>query len=448
MSEPIVAIVGRPNVGKSTFFNRLIGKRQAIVDDKPGVTRDRNYGHAEWCGQQFMLIDTGGYLPTSTNIMDLAIREQVDIAMAEADLLVFVVDAQTGITEIDEQIAGMLRRSEKKVLVAVNKVDDDRLEPEVGQFYNLGLDEPHSVSAMKGRTVGDFLDVMVKYLNEFSPRDEDFDGIKLAVIGKENVGKSSLVNTFLNQTRSIVTNIPGTTRDSIDSVLKYKHRNYLLIDTAGLKKKAKVKENILFYSNLRTFRSIQRADVILYMVDIKEGLSRQDVFLLNEATQQHKGVVLILNKWDLIEKDDKTVNEYTLDIVERLGVMRYIPLIFTSVLTKQRLYKALDLATEVYENLQKKISTADLNNYFAPIIHETTPPATKGKEIKINYITQIRTGFPLFAFYSNHPNLITENYRRFLENKLRERYDFSGVPVILSFRNKNPERTKAQKNVE
>lgn len=442
MTEPIVTIVGRPNVGKSTFFNRLIGSRHAIVDDVPGVTRDRNYGHVEWCGKQFMLIDTGGYLPSASNVIDLAIREQVEIAMTEADVLIFVVDAQTGITEIDEQIAALLRRSEKKVLVVVNKVDDERLEPEVGTFYNLGLDTPYAVSAMKGRTVGDFLDVLIESLNSYAPRDHDFDGIKLAVIGKENVGKSSLVNTLLNQTRSIVTDIPGTTRDSIDSELKYKQKNYLLIDTAGLKKKAKVKENILFYSNLRTFRSIQRADVILFMVDIKDGLSRQDVLLLNEATMQHKGVVLLLNKWDLIEKDDKTINEYTLDIQERLGVMRYIPLIFTSVINKQRLYKALDLATVVYENTQKKVSTADLNNYFRPIIQQTTPPAVKGKEIKINYITQIHAGFPLFAFYSNHPNLITENYKRFLENKLRERYDFSGVPVILSFRRKNPERTK------
>jgi GTP-binding protein len=442
MNEPIVAIVGRPNVGKSTFFNRLIGSRQAIVDDTPGVTRDRNYGHAEWCGRQFMLIDTGGYLPSSSNVMDLAIREQVEIAMSEADVLLFLVDAQTGITETDEQIAALLRRSEKKVLVVVNKVDDERREPDVGEFYNLGLDEPYAVSAMKGRTVGDFLDVLVESFKSYTPQDHVFDGIKLAVIGKENVGKSSFVNTLLNQTRSIVTEIPGTTRDSIDSELKYKQKKYLLIDTAGLKKKAKVKENILFYSNLRTLRSIQRADVVLYMVDIKEGLARQDVLVLNEATQQNKGVVLLLNKWDLIEKDDKTINEYTLDIIERLGVMRYIPLIFTSVINKQRLYKTLDLATTIYHNLHKKVSTADLNNYFGPIIRETTPPATKGKEIKINYITQIRSGFPLFAFYSNHPNLITENYRRFLENKLRDKYDFSGVPVILSFRKKNPERVK------
>lgn len=437
-----MAIIGRPNVGKSTLFNRMIGSRQAIVDDKPGVTRDRNYGHVEWTGQQFVLIDTGGYLPASTEQMDIAIKEQVDLAVDEADILLFVVDAQTGITEIDEQIASMLRKSESKVLVVVNKVDDQRNDPYVGEFYNLGLEEPIPISAMKGRSIGDFLDTLASAIKTVPARDQDFDGIKIAVVGKENVGKSSLVNTLLEQNRSIVTNIPGTTRDSIDSELNYQNKKYLLIDTAGLKKKAKVKENILFYSNLRTFRSIQRADVVVYMVDINEGLSRQDVYLLNEATNQRKGIVLLLNKWDLIEKDHKTINEYTLDIRERLGVLRFIPMMFVSVHNKQRLYKALDLVNTVMEEMTKRIQTSELNNFFGPLIHETTPPAVKGKEIKINYITQLHANFPLFAFYCNHPNLITENYKRFLENKLREQFGFSGVPVILSYRNKNKDGSK------
>ncbi len=440
MSEPIVAIVGRPNVGKSTLFNRMIGSRQAIVDDKPGVTRDRNYGFVEWTGQQFVLIDTGGYLPAATEQMDLAIKEQVDIAMDESDILLFVVDGQTGITEIDEQIAQMLRKSERKVLVVVNKVDDQRNDPYVGEFYNLGLDEPVPISAMKGRSIGDFLDTLSAEIKNVPAQDKDFDGIKMAVVGKENVGKSSLVNTLLEQNRSIVTDIPGTTRDSIDSELNYHNKKYLLIDTAGLKKKAKVKENILFYSNLRTFRSIQRSDVVLYLVDINEGLSRQDVYLLNEAANQRKGIVLLLNKWDLIDKDHKTINEYTLDIRERLGVLRFIPMMFVSVQNKQRLYKALDLVNTVMEEMTKRIATSELNNFFGPLIHETTPPAVKGKEIKINYITQLHAGFPLFAFYCNHPNLITDNYKRFLENKLREKFGFEGVPVILSYRNKNKDR--------
>lgn len=437
MSDPIVAIIGRPNVGKSTLFNRMIGSRHAIVDDMPGVTRDRNYGYVEWAGQQFVLIDTGGYLPAASAQMDVAVKEQVEIAMAESDVLLFVVDAQTGITEIDEQMAQMLRKSERKVLVIVNKVDDQRNDPYVGEFYNLGLNEPVSISAMKGRSIGDFLDILIAAIKNVPARDIDFDGIKMAVVGKENVGKSSLVNTLLEQNRSIVTDIPGTTRDSIDSVLKYQNKKYLLIDTAGLKKKAKVKENILFYSNLRTFRSIQRCDVVLYLIDINDGLSRQDVYLLNEAANQRKGIVLLLNKWDLIEKDHKTINEYTLDIRERLGVLRFIPMMFVSVLNKQRLYKALDLVNTVMIEMTKRISTSELNSFFEPLIHETTPPAVKGKEIKINYITQLHANFPLFAFYCNHPNLITDNYKRFLENKLREKFGFEGVPIILSYRKKN-----------
>ncbi len=437
MSEPIVAIIGRPNVGKSTLFNRLVGSRQAIVDDTPGITRDRNYGIVEWSGQQFMLIDTGGYLPISTNMMDMAIKEQVEIAMDESDILLFTVDAQTGITEIDQQIANMLRKADRKVIVAVNKVDDERNDPDVSEFYNFGLGEPHSLSAMKGRGIGDFLDNILEAIKENPSKETDFDGIKLAIVGKENVGKSSFTNTLLNQNRSIVTDIPGTTRDSIDSVLRYKNENFLLIDTAGLKRKAKVKENVLFYSSLRTFRSIQRADVVFYLVDIKEGISRQDVLILDEATRQRKSIVLLLNKWDLVEKNNSSTKEHTSDVLDRLGVLRFIPMMFVSVLQKQRLFKAIDLAKEVYAESKKQIATSELNKFFGPLIHETSPPAVKGKEIKIKYITQIKTNFPLFAFFCNHPNLITENYKRFLENKLREKYGFKGVPVILSFRKKN-----------
>jgi GTP-binding protein len=361
----------------------------------------------------------------------------VEIAMSESDILLFTVDAQTGVTEIDMQIAQMLRKSDRKVIVVVNKVDDERNEPDVSEFYNLGLDEPVPVSAMKGRGTGDFLDRVMKILNESPVRDIKFSGIKLAIVGKENVGKSSLVNTLLNQNRSIVTAIPGTTRDALDSTLNYQNQEYLIIDTAGLKKKAKIKENVLFYSSLRTFRSIQRADVVMYMVDINDGLSRQDVYFLNEAANQRKGIILLLNKWDLIEKDNTTVKEYQTDIEDRLGVLKFIPMMFVSVKNKQRLYKTLDMATQVYQEMHKHVPTSELNNYFGALIRETTPPAVKGKEIKINYITQIKTEFPLFAFYSNHPNLVTENYKRFLENKLRERYGFIGVPLILSFRRKN-----------
>jgi GTP-binding protein len=436
MTEPIVAIVGRPNVGKSTIFNRLIGQRKAIVDDQPGVTRDRNYGHVTWAGNQFVIIDTGGYMPESEHLIDLAIKEQVDIAITEADAVIFVVDVQTGITDIEEIMAKSLLRSGKDVFLAVNKVDNLEAEMEIGQFYALALGDPIPVSGMVGRGTGDLLDIIVNKIKDYAINEDERDMIHLAIIGRENVGKSSLINTLLEKQRSIVTNIPGTTRDPIDSELTYKKRKFLLIDTAGLKKKKRIKENILFYSNLRTFRSIQRADVIIYMVDIKEGMSRQDVSILNEAAEQNKGIVLALNKWDLITKDNTTIREFQKEYTERLGVLRFIPQIYVSVHEKQRLFKALDLATKVYEERKKRIATSELNDFFLPIIQEKTPPAIKGKEIKINYVAQVNAEPPVFAFYSNHPDLITEAYKRFLENKLRKQYGYIGVPITLSFRKK------------
>lgn len=436
MPEPVVAVIGRPNVGKSTLFNRLIGRREAIVDDAPGITRDRNYGHVTWSGQQFVLVDTGGYLPEASNLIDIAIKEQVEIAIDESDVVLLVVDVKTGITKTDEQIADTLKRSGKATVLAVNKVDGDRDDPEVGQFYNLGLGEPQPVSALQGRQTGDMLDTLLEKLSRYEIKEEDDSAIKLAIIGRENVGKSSLVNTLLEQNRSIVTNIPGTTRDSLDSRLRYQKRDYLLIDTAGLKKRAKVRENILFYSNLRTLRSIQRADVVLYLVDIKEGLSRHDITLLNEAALQRKGILLLLNKWDLIEKDHMTLESYRKEYTERLGVLRYIPQIYTSVLEKQRLYKALDRATEIYEEKRRRLSTSVLNQFFLPLIQHHSPPAAKGKEIKINYVTQIRSNPPLFAFFGNHPELIQDGYKRFLENRLRERFGFQGVPIGMTFKKK------------
>lgn len=436
MSQPVVAILGRPNVGKSTLFNRLIGKRKAIVDDKPGVTRDRNYGTVEWNNYHFILIDTGGYLPEAKTQIDLAIREQIDIAIDEADVILFLVDAKTGITDIDEQMARILRNSNKEIILVVNKIDEPRDDPELGQFYNLGLGDPYPVSAMSGRQSGDLLDIIVSRIKKapFVPQEKDV--IQLAIIGRENVGKSSFVNTLLNQERCIVTDIPGTTRDSLDSRLRYNKRDYLLIDTAGLKKKRRILENILFYSNLRTIKSIDRADVVLYLVDIVEGLSRQDVAILSDAAVQRKGIVLLFNKWDLIEKDHKTIEEYRLEYNERLGLLRYIPQLYISVLEKKRLYKALDLATQVYEERKKKIATAELNNFFLPLIKRNTPPAVKGREIKINYVTQVKNNPPVFVFFCNYPNLVMDSYQRFLENKLREQYGFIGVPVLLLFRKK------------
>ena len=437
MATPLVAIVGRPNVGKSTLFNRLIGRRKAIVDDQPGVTRDRNYATLEWNGQQIGLIDTGGYLPKTHHDIDLAVREQVEIAVDEADLILFVVDATTGVTDIDLSLANILLQSKKKTLLVVNKVDSREWEYELGQFYNLGLGEPVPVSAITGKRSGDLLDLIVEHIKAVPVRDEAEDFIKLAIIGRENVGKSSFVNTLLNQPRAIVTDIPGTTRDPIDSLLNYQKRKYLLIDTAGLKKRKRIKENVLFYSNVRTYKSMQRADVVLYMVDISEGLTHHDIAVLNEAARQQKGIILVLNKWDLIPKDHKTIEYYTAEINERLGYLRYIPQIYVSVLEKQRLYKTLDLATEVYQERKKRIATSELNEFFLPLVKNQMPPAVRGKEIKINYVTQARANPPLIAFFSNHPDLIVDSYKRFLENKLRERFGFKGVPLKIVFRKKN-----------
>jgi GTP-binding protein len=367
MSEAIVTIVGRPNVGKSTFFNRLIGRRQAIVDDKPGVTRDRNYALSEWCGQQFLLVDTGGYLPRAKEKIDIAVKEQVEIAIEESDVILFMVDVRSGITTIDEDLARILKHTEKEVLLIVNKVDDLRDESDAAQFHKLGLGNPISVSAMIGRQTGDLLDILVSKLAKHPIAENQLDAIRFAVIGKENVGKSSLVNTLLNRQRQIVTEIPGTTRDSIDSHFKYQNRAYIIIDTAGLKKRAKIKENIIFYSNLRTYRSIKRSDVVVYMIAADQGMTKQDIQILTEAAQERKGLICVFNKWDLLEKDHKTIDKMRKELDNRLGDLRYIPTIFTSVIEKKRLYKMLDLITDVFNERRKRIATAALNAYFQPL---------------------------------------------------------------------------------
>jgi GTP-binding protein len=436
MKEPVVSIVGRPNVGKSTLFNRLLGRRQAIVDYEPGVTRDRNYAVAEWNGRPFILVDTGGYLPKSKNRIDLAVREQVDIAIDESDIILFVVDARTGITDIDMELAAKLNASRRSVMLLVNKVDDVRDLPEVGQFYKLGLGQPWPVSAMIGIQTGDMLDALTAQFSIFEVDEQDRDAIRIAVIGKENVGKSSLVNALLNQQRQIVTEIPGTTRDSIDTRFTYKKQQYVMIDTAGLKKRRKIRENIIFYSNLRSYLSMHRCDVVLYMISAVEEFSRQDIQVLVRAEQEKKGIVCAFNKWDLVEKDQNTIARYSKDLKEKLGELRYIPFIFISVLQKQRLYKTLDLITGVYQERQKRIPTAELNEYLLPIMAKTTPPAVQGKEIRINYISQLKTTPPLFALYGNHPDLVADHYRRFLENKLREKFGFAGVPIRLVFKKK------------
>ncbi len=437
MNLPVVAIIGRPNVGKSTLFNRIIKKREAIVDDQPGVTRDRLYAQTDWCGQSFLLVDTGGYLPQATEEMDVAIREQVEIAIEEADIVLYVVDRTTGITDWDVDISNKLKKANKPLLLLVNKVDHELMEADEYDFYNLGLGDPIGISAIQGRKIGDMLDLLIPHLKKVPLISPLADAIKLAIIGRENVGKSSFVNTLLGQSRLIVTTIPGTTRDPIDSELNYQNRKYLLIDTAGLKRKTKVKENVLFYSHLRTLRSLQRADVVIYFLDANDGPTRQDMRIVQEAMKQKKGMVIAINKWDLITKDDKTMKVWEEALREKLGLYNFIPLVFTSVLHKQRLYKLLDEATRVYEELFLQIPTHELNEFLLPIIKQTSPPSSQGKEIKINYITQIKNNPPLFGFFCNFPKLIGENYRRFLERKIRQQWGFIGVPITIVFKAKH-----------
>jgi len=436
MNIPVVAIVGRPNVGKSTLFNRIIKKREAIVDDQPGVTRDRLYAETEWQGQSFMVVDTGGYLPHASDELEKAIREQVDIAIEEADVILYVVDRATGITDWDNEIAEKLKKSQKNVVLVVNKIDNELMKSDSYEFYNLGLGEPISISALHGREIGDMLDQLITQLQAFPEPLKDDDAIKLAIIGKENVGKSSFVNTLIGKSRSIVTSIPGTTRDPIDSELQYKNQKYLLIDTAGLKRKTKVRENILFYSHLRTIRSIQRSDVVIYFLDATDGPTRQDMRIIQIATRQKKGIVLAVNKWDLIPKETQTMSIWQKALKEKLGSYSYIPIVFTSVLEKQRLYKLMDITTEIFFERQKHISTHELNDKLLPLIKEISPPSLRGKEIKINFITQVQNTPPVIAFFSNFPKLIKEGYRRFLENKIREFWSFKGVPLTLVFKTK------------
>jgi GTP-binding protein len=437
MKKPVIAIVGRPNVGKSTFFNRLIRKRDAIVDDVSGVTRDRHYGEVEWNGRIFQLIDTGGYLPQAENKMDMAIREQVEIAIEEADALVFMVDIRTGITSIDHQIAEKLKKTEKPVFLVANKSDNQKISFDAFEFISLGLGEVYPISSIQGLGIGDFLDDLVQKVNPPKYMEKQDEYIKIAIVGRENVGKSSFVNTILGTERVVVTDVPGTTRDSIDTYFNYNKRKYMLIDTAGLKRRAKIKENLLFYSQLRTMRSIDRADVVLYMVDVFEGLVRQDMRVIHDVLDSGKGLVIAFNKWDLIEKDDKTYFKLKKLAEERLRQLTFVPMEFVSVLERKRLLKLLDLITTVYEEKKKRIKTSELNQFFHPVIEGTPPPAVRGKEIKINYITQVRTDPPIFAFFSNHPNLIPEHYKRFLENQLREEFGFKGVPVKIVFKEKN-----------
>lgn len=432
----IVAIVGRPNVGKSTLFNRLIEDRQAIVDDASGITRDRNYGVGNWTGVDFTVIDTGGYVPQSEDVFEKAIREQVHIAMEEADVLLFMVDAHAGLVPMDSVFANLLRKSKKKIIVASNKVDSGKRMSDLYEFYELGLGEVIPISAANGSGTGELLDAVVELLPEDKPI-EDNEGIpKFAVVGRPNVGKSSMVNAFLGRNANIVTPIAGTTRDSVDTRFTAFDQDLILIDTAGLRKKAKVQENIEFYSTLRTFRAIENCDVAMLLLDATLGIESQDLAILSLILKNKKGLVILVNKWDLIEKETHSARDFERKIKEKIAPFSDVPIVFVSAVTKQRLLKGLEAAKAVYENKERKINTSELNEVMLDAVAKHHPPTSRGRVVRIKYVTQIPASVPTFLFFTNHPQHILESYKRYLENKLREKYDFSGVPLNIFFRKK------------
>ena len=433
----IVAIVGRPNVGKSTLFNRLTESRDAIVKEISGVTRDRLYGKGEWNGYQFSVIDTGGYATTKEDIFEGEIRKQVELAVQEATVILFMLDVTTGIVEMDNVVAQLLRKSKKKIMVVANKVDSNDRVGMSAEFYALGLGEVFDLSATNGSGTGEILDALVPYFDKEneSIREED-DLPRFAIVGRPNVGKSSLINAFTGQERNIVTDISGTTRDSIHTRYKSFGFDFLLIDTAGIRKKAKVTEDIEFYSVLRSVRTIENADVCLFLIDASEGIQKQDLSIYYMIEKNSKGVVVLVNKWDLVEKDHKTMVEYEENLRKQLAPYNDVPIIFTSTITKQRIHKALETAMEVFTNRTKKIPTSKLNDVMLEVIQQTPPPANKGKYIKIKFVQQLPTHAPAFAFFCNLPQYLTEAYRRFLENRIREIFDLKGVPIKIFFRKK------------
>lgn len=436
MKTPVVVIVGRPNVGKSTLFNRLVGKREAIVDDISGVTRDRNYGEVEWNGKEFKLIDTGGYVPNSSDLFETAIREQVEIAITEADAILFMVDVRTGINPIDIEIANMLRSANKDFYLLVNKVDSEKYEAASSEFYSLGVSKLYDISAIAGRKIGDFLDELTESFSASEDEDKDLR-LKIAVVGRPNVGKSSLTNALLGYDRSIVTDIPGTTRDSVDSVLKYYGQEIILVDTAGLRKKKRIEESIEFFSAIRTLKAIGESDVVVILVDAAIGLEKQDQKIIDEAVRRRKGVILGVNKWDLIEKDTNTSSQFEKALKAKMGAIDYIPFIFISALTKQRIYKLIDLCININQERKKKIPTKQVNDVLLPEIQKNPPPATgTGREIKIKYITSGGEHYPVFIFLVNYPKQVPDNYKRFLENIIRKNFGFIGIPITLVFKNK------------
>lgn len=434
----IVAIVGRPNVGKSTFFNRLIQRREAIVDSVSGVTRDRNYGKSEWNGKEFSVIDTGGYVKGSDDIFEGEIRRQVELAIDEADAIIFVVDVEEGITPMDDEVAKLLRKvTTKPVLLAVNKVDNAMREKDAYEFYNLGLGDYYTISTASGSGTGELLDALAEALPDAPPVDENAEQLpRFAVVGRPNAGKSSFINALIGEDRFVVTDIAGTTRDAIDTTYNRFGFNFNLVDTAGIRRKAKVKEDLEFYSVMRSVRAIEHSDICLLVIDATRGFEGQDQSIFWLAEKNRKGIVILVNKWDLVEKDTMTTRDYEQKIREQLQPFTDVPILFISALTKQRLLKALETAVQVYESRKQRIATSKLNDLMLPIIENYPPPALKGKYIKIKYCMQLPTPVPQFVFFCNLPQYVKDPYRRYIENQLREHFDFSGVPIDIYFRQK------------
>lgn len=432
----IVAIVGRPNVGKSTLFNRLTESRAAIVEETSGVTRDRHYGISEWNGVEFSVIDTGGYVTGSDDIFEEEIRKQVVLAMDEASAIIFVVDVTTGITDLDESVAKMLRKTDKPVLLCSNKVDNaDRLV-DATEFYTFGLGEVYSVSAINGSGTGELLDKLVEAFNPELDIEDTSEIPNIAIVGKPNVGKSSLCNALLGEDRNIVTPISGTTRDSIHTRYKSYGFDFNLVDTAGIRKKAKIDEDIEFYSVLRSIRTIENSDVCIFMIDATEGIQKQDLNIFYVIEKNRKGIVVLVNKWDLIDKETNSVRDFENKIREQLSPFSDVPIVFTSAIQKQRIHKALEKAIEVYHNRTQRIATSKLNELLQTIMEQNPPPSVKGKFIKIKYITQLPTHAPAFALFCNLPQYVRDSYKRFLENRFREEFNFTGVPIRIFFRKK------------
>jgi GTPase len=433
----IVAIVGRPNVGKSTLFNRLIGERKSIIDNISGVTRDRIYGFSEWGNKSFSVIDTGGFVHGSDDVFEAAIRRQVDIALEEASIIVFMCDVVTGITDLDDEIADKLRRWKKPVICVVNKVDNSQRDLQANEFWALGFENTLFLSSITGSGTGELMDMILEFLPEDAIEEATSDLPRIAIVGQPNVGKSSFTNALLGEDRNIVTDIPGTTRDAI--YVKYDKfgHNFYLIDTAGIRKKSKVHEDLEFYSVIRAVKAIEEADVCILMLDASLGLEAQDLTILSLIQKRKKGLVIMVNKWDLLEnKETNSARDFEKNLKERIAPFTDVPIVTTSVLEKQRIFKAIEEAKRVYDNRNKRIKTSELNEVMLSIIDRVSPPSHRGKDVKIKYVTQLPLHYPAFAFFCNHPKHIKESYRNFLENQIREKFDFCGVPIHLFFREK------------